>query len=54
MSSSWETIQVGQSEMGIYLGMPQGTGPFPAVVVAQAAGGVDEFIQTIVDRLAGE
>jgi carboxymethylenebutenolidase len=40
--------------MGIYLGMPQGTGPFPAVVVAQAAGGVDEFIQTIVDRLAGE
>ena len=40
--------------MGIYLGMPQGDGPFPAVVVAQAAGGMDEFIQSIVDRLAEE
>ncbi len=54
MNSSWETIQVDQSEMGIYLGMPQGVGPFPAVVVCQAAGGLDEFIQTIVDRLAAE
>ena len=54
MSSTWETIQVGRSEMAIYLGMPQESGPFPAVVVSQAAGGVDEFIQTIVDRLAAE
>lgn len=53
-NSSWENIQVDQSDMGIYLSMPQGTGPFPAVVVSQAAGGVDEFIQTIVDRLAAE
>ena len=54
MSSSWETIQVNESAMGIYLGIPQGRGPFPAVVVSQAVGGVDEFIQTIVDRLAAE
>ena len=54
MSSTWETIQVGRSEMPIYLGIPQESGPFPAVVVSQAAGGVDEFIQTIVDRLAAE
>ena len=54
MSSTWETIQVDRFEMGIYLGMPQGNGPFPAVVVSQAAGGVDEFIQTIVDRLAAQ
>ena len=53
-NSSWGTIKVDQSEMGIYLGMPQGNGPFPAVVVSQAAGGLDEFIQTIVDRLAAE
>jgi len=54
MSSSFENINVGQSEMRVYLGMPQGSGPFPAVVVSQAAGGVDEFIQIIVDRLAEE
>ena len=54
MTSSWETIQVEQSGMKIYLGMPRGSGPFPAVVVSQAAGGVDEFIQTIVERLAAE
>ena len=53
-NSSWETIQVDGSEMGVCLGMPQGSGPFPAVVVCQAAGGVDEFIQTNVDRLAAE
>ena len=54
MTSSMETVKVGGSDMGIYLGMPHGNGPFPAVVVSQAAGGVDEFIQSIVDQLAAE
>ena len=54
MPSSWESIQVNQSDMGIYVGIPQGSGPFPAVLVCQAAGGLDEFIQTIVDRLAAQ
>ncbi len=58
MGSSWEKLQVDGSEMGMYTGIPDsadfGNGPFPAVVVAQAAGGVDEFLQTIVDRLAAE
>lgn len=58
MGSSWEKLQVGGNEMGMYTGIPDsadfGNGPFPAVVVAQPAGGVDEFLQTIVDRLAAE
>ena len=56
MSSSWRYISVDDNDMDIYSGMPDsntyGDGPFPAVVVAQAAGGVDEFIQNIVDRLS--
>ena len=58
MGSSWEKLQVDGNEMGMYTGVPDGAGtgngPFPAVVVAQAAGGVDDFLQTIVDRLAAE
>ncbi|GIT69459.1 MAG: hypothetical protein Ct9H300mP27_05630 [Chloroflexota bacterium] len=43
MSSSWRYISVDDNDMDIYSGMPDsntyGDGPFPAVVVAQAAGG---------------
>lgn len=52
MPSFWDRIYVDGNDMELYSGVPVGTGPFPAVVVAQAAGGLDEFIQTIVDRLA--
>ena len=51
MPSFWDRIEVDGIEMELYSGVPEGTGLFPAVVVAQAAGGLDEFIQTIVDRL---
>ena len=54
MSSSWENLLVDNSQMPVYLTVPEGDGPFPAIVVIQAAGGVDEFIQTVSDRLAGE
>ena len=58
MGSSWKKPQVDGNEMGMYIGIPDsagtGNGPFPAVVVAQPAGGVDEFLQTIVDRLAAD
>jgi carboxymethylenebutenolidase len=52
MSSSTEHIQVNGEGMELYVSVPEGTGPFPAVVVAQHAGGVVEFIQTMCDRLA--
>ena len=52
MSSFTETIKVDSRDMDLYVSMPDGTGPFPAVVVAQHAGGVDTFICTMTDRLA--
>lgn len=52
MSSFTENTKVGNQDMELYVSMPDGTGPFPAVVVAQHAGGVDTFIRTMTDRLA--
>lgn len=39
----WEHVQVAGEKMRLYVSVPEGTGPFPAVVVIQHQGGVDEF-----------
>ncbi len=52
MSSFTETIKGDNHDMELYVSIPDGAGPFPAVVVAQHAGGVDTFICTMADRLA--
>ena len=52
MAASWEHITVDDIPMKTYLAVPAGDGPFPGVVVAQHASGVDTFIQTVCDRLA--
>ena len=58
MASFQEKITVDGSEMDLYASVPGSgagfTAPYPAVVVAQHGGGVDQFIRTICDRLAGE
>jgi carboxymethylenebutenolidase len=51
MAERWDTLQV-DGDMRCYVATPAGTGPFPAVLVAQHAGGVDQFIQAMTDRLA--
>jgi carboxymethylenebutenolidase len=51
MPERWETLQI-DGEMRAYVAVPAGAGPFPAVVVAQHAGGVDQFIQAMTDRFA--
>ena len=38
--------------MKVYVNVPDGTGPFPAVVVIQHQGGVDGFIEDMTDRVA--
>jgi carboxymethylenebutenolidase len=54
MASSWETVSVDGSDMGVYTNKPEGNGPFPAVVVIQGGTGVEEFLRSFTDRLAGE
>ncbi len=52
MASAWATLTVDSHPMKTYVAVPEGQGPFPAVVVAQHAAGADRFIQSICDRLA--
>ncbi len=53
-TSSWETVTVGGKDMDVYSSLPDSPGPFPAVVLSQHIGGVDQFIRDIADRLADE
>ena len=52
MSDRWDTVAAGDSAMRCYVSVPEGSGPSPAVIVIQHAGGVDEFIRRMSDRLA--
>ena len=52
MAGRWDTVTVDGSSMRCYVTTPERVAPFPAVVVIQHAGGVDEFIQTMTDRVA--
>ena len=52
MAASWKTINVDGSHIRTYLRVPDGYGPFPAVLVSQHELGVNEFIQDIVNNLA--
>ena len=50
--SSWQQVACDGSMMRMHVSVPAGTGPFPALVVAQHQGGVDEFMQSVTSRLA--
>lgn len=52
MVTRWDTVQVNGGAMRCYLSTPERPGPSPAVVVIQHASGVDDFIQTMTDRIA--
>ena len=54
MQSAWEKVKVDDGSMGLYVSVPEGPGPFPAVVVLQHRDGVDEFVQEMTRRLARE
>ena len=52
MAGRWDNLTVDGETMRCYVSAPEGAGPFAGVIVAQHAGGVDEFIQTMSDRVA--
>jgi carboxymethylenebutenolidase len=52
MASFWESIKVDGADMRLYVSVPSGTGPFPAVVVIQHQGGVDDFMEEMTQRVA--
>ena len=54
MPASLKRLSVGDAEMSAYLSVPDGEGPFPAMIVIHHAPGVDQFVREIADRLAGD
>lgn len=52
-TSTWQAIESDGSPMRTHVSTPDGSGPFPAMVVIQHQSGVDEFIQSVTQRLAG-
>ncbi|MEX2247587.1 MAG: dienelactone hydrolase family protein [Dehalococcoidia bacterium] len=52
MPSRWDEVTVDGAAMRCYVATPEAAGPHAAVLVAQHAGGVDEFIRTMSDRFA--
>src|SRR5215203_4772647 len=51
MKTSWENVTVDNSPMGMYLAQPEGSGPFPAILVMQNQDGVKEFTQEMTRRV---
>jgi carboxymethylenebutenolidase len=51
-SSSWQQTDSDGGTMPIYVSAPADAGIFPALVVIQHQSGVDEFIQSVTQRLA--
>ena len=49
-----EEIQVDGQPMELYVSVPEGSGPFPAIVVPQHSKGAGDFIRGICARLTGE
>ena len=54
MPSFTDKLTVGGHEMDMYASVPDGSGPFPAVVIAFHIGGLDEFDKAMADRLSAE
>ena len=52
VTSSWQQIDTDDSTMRMRVSLPTGSGSFPAGIVIQHQGGVDEFVQNITRRLA--
>lgn len=50
--STWQDTASDNSTMRLHVSVPDGAGPFPAMVAIQHQGGVDEFMQNITARLA--
>jgi carboxymethylenebutenolidase len=47
-------VQVGQDTMSCYLAVPDGVGPFPAVIVFEEIFGINSHIRDVTERVAKE
>ena len=54
MPSRWDTVQTPDGPMPTYVSAPAGAASLPGVIVIQHAGGVDDFIQTMCNRITDD
>ena len=54
VKSSDITIKSGDEEIKAFVAMPEGKGPFPAIVVIQEWWGLNDWIKENAQRLAGK
>ncbi len=52
MQERMETLGSGDDAMRVFVGLPDGPGPFSGIVVAQNAGGLNPYLQGVVRNLA--
>ncbi|MGH7825828.1 MAG: dienelactone hydrolase family protein [Candidatus Binatia bacterium] len=52
MASSWESAQVDESNMPLYVSVPERGGPVPGVVVVHGQSGLESFIKDTTHMLA--
>jgi carboxymethylenebutenolidase len=52
MQTKWLTIATADGPMHAYLAMPDGAGPYRAIVVLQEAFGVNHYLRSVTERLA--
>jgi carboxymethylenebutenolidase len=51
MPVRWDTVNVADKPMRVYIGVPEGEPRRAGILVAQHGAGVDGFIQDMVNRL---
>ena len=52
VASRWDTVEVDGYAMPVLVAIPDGDGPFPAVIVNHGLGSVEHVIQTLTTRVA--
>lgn len=50
--ADWQQVETDGSTMRMHVSIPEGSGPFPGLLVIQHQGGIDEFMQLMTRRLA--
>lgn len=45
MAADWQNVKADDSDMRVYVSVPEGSGKVPAIVIVQGQTGVDDFLQ---------
>jgi dienelactone hydrolase len=52
MPSGWENVKIDDSDMPLYVSLPESGGPVPGIVVVHGQSGLEDFIKDTTHMLA--